>query len=155
MQHWTKVLLNSGINVLGRESKHRIQLTVWSSLYTSIAIVTTLLDADWCIMVREIRGRNWSTMNCSSPYFNWTFVQEKSRCMVATICIDRHKNKHILKSCKNIFKVVQKRKRKFFEQDNCYLWDMDMGFQAWIKILKQCLEVMNFSASKKILLLTV
>ncbi len=68
---------------------------------TSTIIIATVLDKDWRIIVRET-DRNWNTLNYSSLYFNWTFVQEKSGCAMSIIYRQTHKNKHISKSCKNI-----------------------------------------------------
>ncbi len=50
------------------------------------------------------RGRNWNTVNNSSPYFNWTFVQEKSGGMRhggLTTYIDRQKQT-VTKWCNNM-----------------------------------------------------
>ncbi len=65
------------------------------------------------------RGRKWNTTNCSSPYFNWTFVREKSGYVVGTTCIDTHAKINVSRNLAITFKVVQKSWRKIFEPENC------------------------------------
>ncbi len=74
MQHWTEVLFNSGINILGkgvsREDNPQSGSSSTAIDNTRIAVVTTMLDEDWCVMVRKDRGRHCNTMNYSLLYFN-------------------------------------------------------------------------------------
>ncbi len=85
---------------------------------------------------------------------NWTFVQEKSGCVVSTTYIDRYVKTDTYQNHARTFKAVQKR-RKFFEPDNCWRQDTDMDFEPEFKFLSNIQKLWILPANKTILLLIV
>ncbi len=63
------------------------------------------------------RGRNWNTVNYSLPYFNQTFVQVKSGCVVGTTRIDSVQKQPHFKIAQEDLKLFR-RKKNFLNRIN-------------------------------------